>query len=160
MFRREQISDEKRRFRRSRFRLLKKRGSDRKLWIETRERILVVFEARKDWVHIADILQEEHLGDRLLALTDRIPGLFDRYYAFIGKTHPERVIPYLEKKIPEYFKSTRTRSDYAKSAGKFSEYSDYAGLQSARALIRSIIAAYPNRSAMKDELGRILDRME
>jgi hypothetical protein len=142
-----------------RFRLLKKRGSDRKLWIETRERILVVFETRKDWVHIADILQEEHLGDRLLALTDRIPGLFDRYYAFIGKTHPERVIPYLEKKIPEYFRSAGSRSDYANCAGKFSEYSGYAGPHSARALIRNIIAEYPNRPAMRDELGKILERM-
>ncbi len=143
-----------------RFCLLKKRSSDRKKWIETRERILATFEARKDWEHVGDILREEHLGERLLALTDRVPRLFDKYYSFIGKTHPDRVIPFLEKRIPGYFVDAQSRSRYAASAGTFSEYAGYAGKEAACTLIRKLIAEYPNRPAMREELGKILAGMK
>jgi len=141
-------------FSQGRFAALKKRYAELGSWSEALDRIIAALGESRCLHALAAIYKAEGMNERLLTLAREDGFLFEEHLDTIGRAYPDEASCFLKNKVERELRSTSSRGTYARSAETILRYSRYAGEKAAQVLIDSLIAAYPARRAMREELGR------
>jgi hypothetical protein len=142
-----------------RFKALKKRYTKLGSWNDALNRVIADLKKRGSSGALASIYEAERMTDRLLALAEKESCIFREYIDVIGKAYPEKAARYLEREVGRALARTSSRGVYAHNAEEILHYGKYAGKEAAQALMESLIAVYPSRRAMKEELERAKKRL-
>lgn len=106
---------------------------------------------------LARLMTEEHLSDEALALAGQRPELLRDLLKPISLNHSAEAERLIRKQLPlDRDLQQGNRNEYRFVAMWIEQYRNVFGLDQAKALAKEIMAKYPRRYALKEEIGRVL----
>lgn len=106
---------------------------------------------------LARLMTEERLSDEALALAGQRPELLRDLLKPISLNHSAEAERLIRKQLPlDRDLQQGNRNEYRFVAMWIEQYRNVFGLDQAKALAKEIMAKYPRRYALKEEIGRVL----
>lgn len=106
---------------------------------------------------LARLMTEEHLSDEALTLAGQRPELLRDLLKPISLNHSAEAERLIRKQLPlDRDLQQGNRNEYRFVAMWIEQYRNVLGLDQAKALAKEIMAKYPRRYALKEEIGRVL----
>ncbi|WP_250246705.1 SWIM zinc finger family protein [Bifidobacterium longum] len=106
---------------------------------------------------LARLMTEEHLSDEALTLAGQRPELLRDLLKPISLNHSAEAERLIRKQLPlDRDLQQGNRNEYRFVAMWIEQYRNVFGLDQAKALAKEIMAKYPRRYALKEEIGRVL----
>lgn len=106
---------------------------------------------------LARLMTEERLSDEALALAGQRPELLRDLLKPISLNHSAEAERLIRKQLPlDRDLQQGNRDEYRFVAMWIEQYRNVFGLDQAKALAKEIMAKYPRRYALKEEIGRVL----
>lgn len=106
---------------------------------------------------LARLMTEERLSDEALALAGQRPELLRDLLKPISFNHSAEAERLIRKQLPlDRDLQQGNRNEYRFVAMWIEQYRNVLGLDQAKALAKEIMAKYPRRYALKEEIGRVL----
>ncbi len=103
------------------------------------------------------LMTEEHLSDEALTLAGQRPELLRDLLKPISLNHSAEAERLIRKQLPlDRDLQQGNRNEYRFVAMWIEQYRNVLGLDQAKALAKEIMAKYPRRYALKEEIGRVL----
>lgn len=103
------------------------------------------------------LMTEEHLSDEALTLAGQRPELLRDLLKPISLNHSAEAERLIRKQLPlDRDLQQGNRNEYRFVAMWIEQYRNVLGLDRAKALAKEIMAKYPRRYALKEEIGRVL----
>lgn len=106
---------------------------------------------------LARLMTEEHLSDEALTLAGQRPELLRDLLKPISLNHSAEAERLIRKQLPlDRDLQQGNRNEYRFVAMWIEQYRNVFGLDQAKAFAKEIMAKYPRRYALKEEIGRVL----
>lgn len=106
---------------------------------------------------LARLMTEERLSDEALTLAGQRPELLRDLLKPISLNHIAEAERLIRKQLPlDRDLQQGNRNEYRFVAMWIEQYRNVFGLDQAKALAKEIMAKYPRRYALKEEIGRVL----
>lgn len=135
--------------------VLKKLYKKDGIWEEQRQKLLDELKDGRQTVCYRGILVKEKEKERLLCDVRENPYDLFYYGKFLVKDYPEQIYGLCGQEIRDHCAHARDRREYKKVTKEISQLIKWNGTDTAKQLIAELKQAYPRRTALLDELGKI-----